>query len=114
MISSPAKRALKTAEIIAKELDFPVKKIVADASIYAAGISDLLDVIRNIDDAVHHVMMYGHNPGITMLVEHLTHYRVENIPTCGIFCIDFDIDSWKEISEGGGTVVFFDYPKKHV
>ena len=114
MVSSPAKRALKTAGIMAKELGFPVTKIVTDASIYAAGVSDLLDVIHNIDDAFHRVMMYGHNPGLTRLAEHLTHRRVENIPTCGIFCIDFDIDSWREVPEGGGRVVFFDYPKKYV
>ena len=111
MVSSPAKRALKTAGIMAKALGFPVKKIVTDASIYAAGVSDLLDVIRNIDDAFHHVMMCGHNPGMTMLAEYLTHRRVENIPTCGIFCIDFDIDSWREVPEGGGSVVFSIIPR---
>lgn len=111
MISSPAKRALKTAGIIAEEIGFPIKKIVATESIYTAGVPDLLAVIRNIDDSFHHVMIYGHNPGFTMLAEHLTHHRVENIPTCGIYCLGFNIDSWKEVSEGQGTFIFFDYPK---
>ncbi len=114
IISSPAKRAAKTAKIIAKEIGFPKKKIIYDASIYEAGMASLITVVRNIDDLANEVMLFGHNPGLTILAEDLTNAQVDNIPTCGIFCIDFDVNSWKEIEEGKGRVVFFDYPKKYL
>jgi phosphohistidine phosphatase len=113
IMSSPAKRALKTANIIAKEIGFPKGKIVSNESMYMGSVATLFEVIRNIDESYNHVMLFGHNPDLTNLAEYLTNYPVDNIPTCGIFCMDFDIDSWKDISEGKGTLVFFDYPKKH-
>lgn len=113
IISSPAKRALKTAQIMAKKINFPRGKIIADESIYGGDISVLLRVIRNIDNSFKQVMLFGHNPDFSILAEYLTNYQVKNIPTCGIFCLDLNIDSWKEISSGKGVFVFFDYPKKH-
>jgi phosphohistidine phosphatase len=113
IVSSPAKRARKTAKVIAKEIGFPKKDIVTNESIYLTGVSTLLIFIRNIKDSYQQVMLFGHNPGFTELAEYLTNQRFDNIPTCGIVCMDFDITSWKEVAEGKGDVVFFDYPKKH-
>ncbi len=113
IISSPAKRALSTAKIIAKEIGCPKKKIVANESVYMAGVPSLLNTIQGIDDSHSRVMFFGHNPGLTELAVYLSNYHVDNIPTCGIFCTDFDVDSWKEVSKGTGSFAFFDYPKKH-
>lgn len=114
MISSPAKRALKSAKVIAKEINFPIKKIVTSKSIYTGDMPDLLKLIQNFDDSFNHVVLFGHNPCLTMLANYLTNYQVENIPTCGIFGMEFNINSWKEVSEGKGIFIFFDYPKKHL
>ncbi len=113
ILSSPAKRARKTARMIAQEIGFPKKQIVYDDDIYDASTSTLFHMIRNLDDAAMDAMLFGHNPGITTLAECLTDTLIENVPTCGIFCIDFAVDSWSNIVEGSGTVVFFDYPRKH-
>jgi phosphohistidine phosphatase len=113
LISSPAKRAAKTAKIIAEEIDFPRKRIVYDESIYEAGVSSLVHVIRHLENSVNHVMLVGHNPGLTMVANFLTNTVIENIPTCGIVCVEFPTDCWEEIEAGNGTIVFFDYPKKH-
>ncbi len=42
ILSSPAVRALATAELIAKRLDYKVKDIVVDQRLYAAAPDDLL------------------------------------------------------------------------
>jgi phosphohistidine phosphatase len=113
VLSSPAKRALKTAKIIAKELGFPKKQIVTDEFLYNASVSTLLNVIQNIDDTFQQVMLVGHNPGLTDLAQYLTNVQIDNIPTCGVFCMDFDHPSWQEVAEGKGKFVFFNYPKHH-
>ena len=50
ILSSPATRALKTAEIIAKKLDYRRKNIVVDDRLYAVEADQLLDVIRKLGD----------------------------------------------------------------
>jgi len=113
IISSPAKRAIKTAKIIAREVGFPVKEIVTTETVYLADVPTLVEVIRKISDKHQQVMLFGHNPGLTMLANFLVNgEQVENIPTCGIFCIEFEIDSWKKVGQGLGKLLFFDYPKK--
>jgi phosphohistidine phosphatase len=112
LISSPAKRAAKTAKIIAKEIGFAKKRIVYDESIYEAGVSSLVHLIHHLQNSLNHVIVVGHNPGLTMFAEFLTDAAIENIPTCGIVCVEFATDSWEKIEAGSGTMVFFDSPKK--
>lgn len=114
ILSSPAKRALKTAKIIAKEITCPKRKIVTKDSLYASGIPAMLNVIQYLDDSLDEVMLFGHNPDLTSLANYLSNQQVDNIPTCGIFCVDFDIQSWQDVEKGKGIFKFFDYPKKRV
>jgi len=113
IISSPARRALKTAKIIAKEIGLSPKRILTNETLYLADVPTLVTIIRQIEDSLDAVMLFGHNPGLTMLANYLTDHPVENIPTCGVFCIEFAANSWREISAGGGSVVFFHYPRKN-
>lgn len=113
IISSPARRALKTAKIIAREIDFPEKQIITDHSVYMADEQQLLTVIQNIDDSFQTAMLFGHNPGFTLFANTLSDYQIDNIPTCGVFCVDFEVASWKEVAAQRGAFQFFDYPRKH-
>src|SRR5437762_9041010 len=72
ILSSPAKRALKTAEIIAKKLDYKRKDIVVDDRLYAVKPDDLLGVIRKLGDKLERVMVFGHNPELTELAHRLS------------------------------------------
>ena len=65
LISSPATRALTTAEIIAQEIEYPVEDIVVDERIYGADVDDWLEIVQDLDDGWDCVMCFGHNPGIT-------------------------------------------------
>ena len=112
IISSPAKRALKTARIIAKEIGYPKDKIMIKDSLYASSVSTIVNIIQYLDESIAEAMLVGHNPDFTSLANYLTNYGVDNIPTCGIFCVDFDIKLWKEVDQGKGILNFFDYPKK--
>jgi len=112
IISSPAKRAIKTARIIASEIGYPEKEIKQDKSIYEGYPEEIMEVIQRVHDSIDSVMVFGHNPSFTMLANHLSNQRVENLPTCAVFCLDFDIPSWKKVGEGNGKLVFFEFPKK--
>ena len=72
ILSSPAVRALTTAEIIAKKLDYRRKDIVVSERLYAVEADDLLDVIHQLGDKVESVMLFGHNPELTELAHCLS------------------------------------------
>ncbi len=111
ILSSPAKRAIKTAGIISQKTDFPLKNIIEDEKIYAASYSTLLSIIQQIEDGYESVLLIGHNPAITQLAVFLTNHLIENIPTCGVVSVTFETTAWKKVSEGTGTMKFFNYPK---
>src|SRR6202045_3243810 len=65
ILSSPARRALTTAEIIAKKLDYKPKDIVVVDRLYAGAVHGLLDVVHKLGDKLERVMLFGHNPELT-------------------------------------------------
>lgn len=114
MLSSPAVRALTTANIFADEISFPENKIVKEKDIYEADRSELMDVLMKTDDSVNNVMLFGHNPGITYLSNYLCNFETDNIPTCGVVCMEMDFDSWKYLGNKSCSFKFFEYPKKYL
>jgi phosphohistidine phosphatase len=114
IFSSPAKRALKSAKIIAEEIEYPLDEIITYAEIYHASTADLLEIIRNLDDTYYEVMIFGHNPSMTDIVNYLSDFDLNNLPTSGIVCIEFDGQPWRRISRHSGELVFFEYPKKYL
>jgi phosphohistidine phosphatase len=111
ILSSPAMRALKTAEIIAKKLDYRRKDIVVDDRLYAVGADDLLDVIRKLGDKLERVMLFGHNPELTELAHRLSS-KITHMPTCAVAEFTFDAKSWSKIGKVKPAKVTLDYPKK--
>jgi phosphohistidine phosphatase len=112
MVTSPAKRARLTAESIAKEIGYKKKNIVVEENLYEFSTSGLLDVIQGFDNEFESVMIFGHNPGFTTLNNNLTDQYIDNIPTCGIVCIQFGLQ-WNEIESNSGKTQFFIYPKMY-
>jgi phosphohistidine phosphatase len=111
IISSSAKRAFDTAKIIAEKLK--VVNLKTEPKLYTGTSATYLDIITRISDEHKSVFIVGHNPTITEICESLSGKFVGNIPTCGIFCIEFDVERFSDISSGCGKKLFFDFPKKH-
>jgi phosphohistidine phosphatase len=112
MISSPAARAMATAEAVAEELEYLWDEIVAEERLYEADAEEILTVIEEQDDWIDHLMLIGHNPGLTNLADYLSRSGLENVPTCGVVNLTYDVERWAEIAEANPVQVAFDYPKK--
>lgn len=112
--TSPAVRALTTSKIFAQELNIPQDKIVVYEKLYDSGIKELSQLINNISENHSSVLIVGHNPSLTSFANHLSDKFIDNIPTCGIVGIEFDINSWKKIERGKGKIFLFEYPKKYI
>ena len=111
-LSSPAKRALKTCKVFARALDYPKYRIETDMGLYHASENEILEIIRQKNDALDSLIVFGHNPGFTSLANALTGQDIFNVPTCGIVAIAFAESSWSDIGYDRGELRFFDYPKK--
>ncbi len=113
IFSSTALRALTTAKEFAKAIGFGKENIILEKELYLAGTEELFSFVKNTDDKLQSIMLFGHNPVTTSFAELLTKSNFENVPTCGVVAIDFDIDSWKQVTQGNGKLRFFEFPKMY-
>lgn len=114
LVSSPAKRARKTAVAFARALDYPKAQIQIDPAIYEASIEDLFKVIRAWADDLSSVLLFGHNMTYTMLANLYANPSLDNVPTTGIVAIQFEINKWDAVTTHNGQMLFFEYPKKYI
>lgn len=111
-ISSPAKRAKKTAELFADIYKRKEEDIIFLSALYHAGVPVFYETIEQIDDSFDTVALFSHNPGITAFVNELTDaIRTDNMPTCAVFAVKINIDKWKGFKKATKEFLFFDYPK---
>jgi phosphohistidine phosphatase len=99
IISSPAIRALSTALIVARELNYPPEKIVIDSGIYGDSEEEILEIIHSTNDSVNKLFLFGHNPAFTFLPNHFLTKQIENLPTSGTAIFEFQTEKWSEISK---------------
>ena len=103
IISSPAKRAKKTAKIFATTLN---TELQLEESLYAAGIDTMTGLIQKAFEKYDEVMIVGHNPELTLLNDLLSDKEIFNIPTTGIVAISFPDNTLKN-----GKQLFYYFPK---
>ena len=111
ILSSPATRALKTAQIIAKKLDYKRKNILVNDRLYAVEANELLNVLRKLGDAVECAMLIGHNPELTALAHRLSS-KINRMPTCAVAEFAFDAKSWSRMGKDKPVNVALDYPRR--
>jgi len=68
IISSPAERAMVTAEKAVKAMGLDPGMIHTDQRIYLAEVDDLLNVINSIPQHAQRILLVGHNPGLEELL----------------------------------------------
>ena len=111
VISSSAVRALTTAELITHEMGLPWDEIQIEDALYHATEEDMIDLINEQDDYLDGLMLFGHNPGMTYLVNDLSNLDLDNLPTCGVVVLQFEVESWSEIGDEIAVTAEHDYPK---
>ncbi len=97
IISSSAKRARKTAKLVADASGYE-GEVVLEKDFYLAGPEAYFEVLKKVRDACHIVMVVGHNPGLEELVVALTG-EAEPLPTAAVAQIALPISRWREIGE---------------
>jgi phosphohistidine phosphatase len=111
-ISSPAKRAKKTASLFMKEFEEDPDDLTIEQQLYPGGVGAFYGTIANIADKHDTVALFSHNPGVTDFVNTLTNHRIDNMPTCSVFAVRSDIKHWKDFKDAKHQLLLLDYPKK--
>jgi phosphohistidine phosphatase len=99
IISSPANRALHTAMILARIFDTPAGQVQIDNGFYESSFNYCLERITGTDDKVNTLMVIGHNPDFTDLVNQFLKEPLSDLPTAGTVKLEFGCDSWKTIDK---------------
>ena len=110
-VSSPAKRALKTAKIFAAEFSLQHEQIVQIPELYMAPAATFYSVLESLDNSLSSVLIFSHNNGITEFANSLGIARIDNMPTCSVFAFTVEAESWVQIRTALKQFIFFDYPK---
>ena len=112
MISSPAKRALKTARIIAKKIKFNKNDITQMNEIYEGRSTyEFLDIINKLPIEWNTVFFFGHNPGFHLLAGYLLSRYTEDMPTNDTIGLAINENDWKNIKAHSGRMAFRIIPK---
>lgn len=98
--TSPAQRALKTAEIASIYFDVKPSQIEINDSLYTFSFFDLLKAVKKLPNEFESAIIFGHNEAFTEFVNRMGDQYIENLPTSGIAIINFDAQSWNQIQKG--------------
>jgi phosphohistidine phosphatase len=111
LISSPAHRAIETAEIFAEVIGYRNRKIVKDQTLYG-GLSpnDFLVYIKKLDDHYNSVMIFGHDPEFTEFAQHIVTEYENGLPKCGVLGIGLNRKYWRMVRPGDGRIEFYEHP----
>ena len=110
-LSSPAKRAFRTARFFAEEFDVKKDNIQVEKVLYGALSGQFEQVIAALKNGDDTVALFSHNPGITEYANTLCNVHTDNIPTCGMFAVQANVEQWQDFTKAEKSFLFFDYPK---
>lgn len=99
ILTSPAIRALHTAVIVARDLKFPMERIVLNQVIYGDSMYDILDIIKSTNNSCNGLFIFGHNPVFTDLPNQFLKKSIDNLATSGAAILKFETQSWNAISK---------------
>ena len=111
VVSSTANRAITTCKAFCDINGWDFGKVEKTSDIYENGSKAVKSIASKLDNKLHSVIFFGHNPDFSELITYFSGEQFGNLPTCGIVCIDFDTDNWEDVTEINGKIRFVDYPK---
>jgi phosphohistidine phosphatase len=111
IISSPARRAQQTAEIVARELALAPRSIRFEEALYLAGAQEILKLARSIGPRVPHLLILGHNPGISELAHLLAPSTdMSGLATAAFSTMTFEVEQWSAVGPAALKEVLNEQP----
>lgn len=112
-VSSPAKRAKKTAELFCTTYRKDINDIIFVSALYHPTPETIFTVVEQLDNKLSNVAIFSHNDGITEFANKLAeNFVIDNLPTCSVCAVEIKIDNWKNFTKSKKEFLFFYTPEK--
>ena len=118
VLCSTATRTRHTLDAVLSELQVE-PAIEFEEELYLAGPSEMLDLVRSGPETAESILLVGHNPGMGMLAAALSgdgppesvHLMRSKFPTAGLAIIELNVNRWKDVVSGCGSLKEFVRPR---
>lgn len=113
LVTSTALRAKTTAQLMQPELGVGPEAIALEPRAYLAEPKVLLQIVREFTDAWNHVILFGHNGGISDFARKLLRrdHLAEEMPTCAAALIELPWDAWAAAEWSEARLIGYITPK---
>jgi len=98
--SSPAIRALHTAMIFLRTIEFPYTKFELSNELYDFSGENVCRFIKGLNNDRDTVIIFGHNEAFTHIANSLGNMYIDNVPTSGLVQLKFDTNDWSAVTKG--------------
>ena len=112
LVTNPAKRARLTAEAFIETMRLEQDEVAIDEQLYMADEQDWMEVVGSQPDYLSAVAFVSHNPGLTGFLNLYLDDPLDNVPTCGVARLRFEVGGWDEIEEAMPVQVLYSIPKR--
>lgn len=111
ILSSPAERALGSALTIAQACGIDAARVRTVPELYLATAQAIWQLVGAQDDATRHVLVCGHNPGLSELASALGPApRHRALPTGGLATASWDEAAWQSLEPWSALSCETDHP----
>ena len=118
VLCSAARRARDSWELVGPQLQAEIPIELSEA-LYLAAPLQTLRLIHRLPETASAALLIGHNPGFQAVTVHLTGGGDEaararaaaKFPTAALAVLDFEVEHWRDIGEGGGRLERFIAPR---
>jgi len=98
ILTSPAIRAITTAQIIAHKIDYQQRHLKVEKRLYQANPDHFLMILTKLHKKIKKILIVAHNPGLEEFSEMLAGESV-SMQTCSLVEFSFDLKDWKDLDK---------------
>lgn len=110
ILSSSANRAMHTAAIVAKTINFEHQNLLLDPNLYHASAEKLMQVLQSFPKECQNIAIFAHNPGITDFAWQ-SGEEILNVSTSGVLHYRTNIETWSDLNFSKLEFISYDSPK---
>ncbi|MGD1846716.1 MAG: histidine phosphatase family protein [Salibacteraceae bacterium] len=110
ILSSPANRCWHTSQIIARSLEYSMNRIQLSIDLYKGGKDQLLRTLTGLSDQYDSVMLVGHDPALTNLLNRYSREPYDKLSAGGVVGMKFRTEKWKNLPKSKGKLLFYQRP----
>lgn len=97
ILTSPAIRAITSAQIIANRLDRK-QSLRVEKKLYQADSTTLLTIVGKLHKKIKSILLVGHNPELEDFAAYMTGESV-SMQTCSLIEFTFELKDWKDFEK---------------